>query len=290
MRDDKTLSAKADDYARHVSPYYNLDSNKEKYKADKLFKRLRRKVGHAIGDFGMIEENDKVMVCISGGKDSYALLDLLLSLKRSAPFHFEIVPVHLDSGFANSPEWMVEEHLKKVGLPYIIDKKPVFEISKAKLTGTKTMCSICSRMRRGFLYAKAREIGATKVALGHHKDDIVATYFLNLFYSGIMKTMPPILRTDDDTLTVIRPLCYCRERDITTLAKIKEYPVLPKGLCGFGEEQQRAAIMAMLRRWDKEEPKRVDIIFKALTNVVPSHLLDRNLFDFEKISIKSKFI
>lgn len=284
VRDDKELPQKADDYARHVSPYFNIEDKQAKYKADKLFKRLRRKVGNAIGDFGMIEPNDKIMVCISGGKDSYALLDILLSLKRSAPFPFTLIPVHLDAGFPNTPEGVVEEHLKKVGLDYIIIKRPVFEISKEKMQGTKTMCSICSRMRRGFLYSKAREIGANKIALGHHRDDILATYFLNLFYSGIMKTMPPILRTDDDTLTVIRPLAYCKEKDLTTLSKLKDYPVLPKGLCGYGEDQQRAAMLAMLRQWDRENPKRTEIIFKSLQNVVPSHLLDRNLFDFSKIA------
>ncbi len=285
MRDDLDLPLKADQYARCVSPYFNIEDKTQKYKADKLFKRLRRKVGHAIGDFGMIEPNDKVMVCISGGKDSYALLDLLLSLKRSAPFPFSLVPVHIDAGFPNTPENVVEDHLKKVGLDYLILKRPVFEISQEKIKGTnKTMCSICSRMRRGFLYSTAREIGCTKVALGHHRDDILATYFLNLFYAGITKTMPPILRTDDDTLTVIRPLCYCKEVDLIKLSKLKDYPLLPKGLCGHGEDQQRAAMLNMLRAWDKENPKRTEIIFKALQNVVPSHLLDRNLFDFTKIS------
>lgn len=284
MKDDPQFSTQAQIYAKQVSPYFNIEDKQSKYKADKLFKRLRRKVGHAIGDFGMIEPNDKIMVCISGGKDSYALLDLLMSLKRSAPIPFTLVPVHIDSGFPNSPEYLVEEHLKKTGLEYMLLKRPVFEISKAKVPEGQPLCSICSRMRRGFLYSTAREIGANKVALGHHKDDVVATYFLNLFYSGIMKTMPPILRTDDDTLTVIRPLVYCRERDLTQLSKLKEYPVLPKGLCGFGEDEQRARMLKMIRQWDKEYPKRVDIIFKALTNVVPSHLLDRNLFDFTNIS------
>ena len=284
MRADNSLPQKADEYGRTVSPYFNLEDKQAKYKADKLFKRLRRKVGHAIGDYGMIEENDRVMVCISGGKDSYALLDLLLSLKRSAPFHFELIPVHLDPGFANSPEHLVTEHLERVGLPYHIIKRPVFDISQQKLQNGKIMCSICSRMRRGFLYAFAREQGFNKVALGHHRDDILATFFLNLFYSGIMKTMPPTLRTDDGSLAVIRPLAYCRERDLNTLAKLKQYPILPKGLCGYGENEQRAAMKAMLHRWEQEQPKRPDIIFKALKNVVPSHLLDRNLFDFTQIS------
>lgn len=288
MQNDQSFSREADHYARTVSPYFDIADKESKYKADKLFKRLRRKVGHAIGDYGMIEPGDKVMVCISGGKDSYAMLDLLLSLKRSAPFPFELIPVHLDSGFPGSPEHLVEDHLKKVGLPYHIIKKPVYEISRDKNTSGKIMCSICSRMRRGFLYGFAREMGIGKVALGHHRDDILATFFLNLFYSGIMKTMPPLLRTDDDTLTVIRPLAYCRERDLTTLCALKNYPVMPKGLCGAGENEQRAAMIKMIRQWEKEYPKRPDIIFKALKNVVPSHLLDRQLFDFTTISAGPK--
>lgn len=285
LQGDLSFNQKASDYADSVSPYFSLEDKKAKYQADKLFKRLRRKVGHAIGDYGMIEANDKILVCISGGKDSYAMLDLLLSLKRSAPIPFTLIPVHLDSGFPNSPEHLVKEHLEKVGLEYIWLEKPVFEISKEKLNpNKKTMCSICSRLRRGFLYGLAREIGANKIALGHHREDILATYFLNLFYSGIMKTMPPILRTDDDTLTVIRPLAYCREKDLKELCKIKQYPILPKGLCGFGEDQERASMLKMLHEWDKENPKRLDIIFKSLKNVVPSHLLDRNLYDFSKAS------
>lgn len=284
MRDDQSLSKTADEYGRTVSPYFNIEDKEAKYKADKLFKRLRRKVGSAISDFGMIEENDKIMVCVSGGKDSYAMLDLLLSIKRSAPIPFTLIPVHIDPGFPNTPEGLVEEHLKRVGLDYLVLKRPVYEIAQAKLEPGQRMCSICSRMRRGFLYATAREIGANKLALGHHRDDLLATFFLNLFYAGIMKTMPPILRTDSDDLTVIRPLAYCREKDLNALSKLKNYPLIPKGLCGYGENEERAAMLRMIRGWEKEYPKRPDIIFKALKNVVPSHLLDRNLFDFEKIS------
>ncbi len=260
---------------------HSSDERKAKYHLDKLFKRLRRKAGHAIGDYGMIEDGDKILVCISGGKDSYAMLDLLLSLKRSAPIDFTLIPIHLVSGFPNSPEHMVRGYLDSTGLEYIWLERPVYRISLEKISGQRTtMCSICSRMRRGFLYAAAREAGANKIALGHHRDDILATYFLNLFYSGTMKTMPPILRTDDDTLTVIRPLAYCREEDLRELAAIKAYPVLPKGLCGYGENEQRAAMLKMLHNWDRAYPKRLDIIFKALKNVKPSHLLDRTLFDF----------
>ncbi|MDD6205859.1 tRNA 2-thiocytidine(32) synthetase TtcA [Succinivibrio sp.] len=284
MINDTNFPKAADEYARCVSPYFNIEDKQEKYKADKLFKRLRRKVGHAIGDYGMIEENDRILVCMSGGKDSYVLLDMLMSLKRSAPINFELIPVHIDSNFPNAPEYLLEDHLKKVGLEYHFLKKPVYDICKEKIADGIPYCSLCSRLRRGYLYSFAREIGANKVALGHHKDDCLATFFLNIFYSGMMKAMPPVLRNDKDDLTVIRPLIYCRERDLITLSKIKNYPVLPKGLCGFGEDQQRSAMNKMIKQWDKEYPKRADIVFKALKNVAPSHLLDKELFDFTKIS------
>ena len=284
MQNDKDLPEKADEYGRTVSPYFNIEDKQEKYRADKLFKRLRRKVGHAIGDYGMIEEGDKILVCMSGGKDSYFLLDMLLSLKRSAPINFSLIPVHIDSGFPNSPEHLLEDHLKKVGRDYIMAKRPIYEICKEKVPQGTPYCSMCSRLRRGYLYSLAREIGANKLALGHHRDDSLATFFLNLFYSGMMKAMPPVLRTDSDDLTVIRPLIYCREKDIYEISKLKQYPVLPKGLCGWGEDQQRANMIKMIRSWDKEFPKRADIAFKALKNVAPSHLLDRELFDFSKIT------
>ena len=284
MINDTNFPKEADEYARCVSPYFNIEDKQEKYKADKLFKRLRRKVGHAIGDYGMIEENDKILVCMSGGKDSYVLLDILMSLKRSAPINFELIPVHIDSNFPNAPEYLLEDHLKKVGLKYHFLKRPVYDICKEKIADGIPYCSLCSRLRRGYLYSFAREIGANKVALGHHKDDCLATFFLNIFDSGMMKAMPPVLRNDKDDLTVIRPLIYCRERDLITLSKIKNYPVLPKGLCGFGEDQQRSAMNKMIKQWDKEYPKRADIVFKALKNVAPSHLLDKELFDFTKIS------
>ena len=284
MINDTNFPKAADEYARCVSPYFNIEDKQEKYKADKLFKRLRRKVGHAIGDYGMIEENDRILVCMSGGKDSYVLLDMLMSLKRSAPINFELIPVHIDSNFPNAPEYLLEDHLKKVGLEYHFLKRPVYDICKEKIADGIPYCSLCSRLRRGYLYSFAREIGANKVALGHHKDDCLATFFLNIFYSGMMKAMPPVLRNDKDDLTVIRPLIYCRERDLITLSKIKNYPVLPKGLCGFGEDQQRSAMNKIIKQWDKDYPKRADIVFKALKNVAPSHLLDKELFDFSKIS------
>lgn len=284
MENDFSLPPAADAYGRTVSPYFNIENKQEKYKADKLYKRLRRKVGHAIGDYGMIEEGDRILVCMSGGKDSYALLDILLSLKRSAPVNFELIPVHIDSGFPNCPTHLLEDHLKRVGLKYHIVRKPIFDLCKEKVPEGKPYCSMCSRLRRGNLYAFAREIGANKLALGHHKDDAICTLLLNMFYSGMLKAMPPVLRTDTDDLTVIRPLIYCRERDIKTLSDLKQYPLLPKGLCGWGENQERAHIAKLLRQWDRDYPKRVDIIFKSLKNVAPSHLLDKNLFDFKAIS------
>ena len=283
MKNDQNLSADADHYGRTVSPYFNIEDKQEKYKADKLFKRLRRKIGHAIGDFGMIEEGDRILVCMSGGKDSYALLDFLLSLKRSAPVDFTLIPVHIDSGFPGAPTEKLDEHLKKVGLEYHILKKPILELCKEKVKAGQPYCSMCSRLRRGSLYTFAREIHANKLALGHHKDDCLATFFLNLFFSGIMKAMPPVVRNDQDDLTVIRPLIYCREKDLYALSKLKQYPVFPKGLCGFGEDQQRSSMNKMIKSWEALYPKRADIVFKALRNVVPSHLLDQNLFDFEKI-------
>ncbi len=283
MQNDTSLSKEADDYGRHVSPYHNIENKQEKYNADKLYKRLRRKVGHAIGDFGMIEEHDKIIVAMSGGKDSYVLLDLMLSLKRSAPIPFTLIPVHIDSGFPGSDCSILENHLKKVGLEYHIERYPIFELCKEKVPKGQPYCSLCSRLRRGKLYGFAREIGANKIALGHHKDDVLATFFLNLFYSGIIKSMPPVLRTDKDDLTVIRPLVYCRERDILKLSKLKEYPLLPKGLCGWGENQERAAMSKMIKQWNEDYPKRADIAFKALSNIVPSHLYDQNIFDFKNI-------
>ncbi len=284
MKDDQSLPKEADEYGRHVSPYFNIEDKAEKYQADKLFKRLRRKVGHAIGDYGMIEEGDKILVALSGGKDSYALLDFLLSLKRSAPVRFDLLPVHIDGGFPNADESPLEEHLKRVGLPYIFEKVPVYDLCKEKLPEGKPFCPLCSRLRRGNLYRIAREQHCNKVALGHHKDDVLATFFLNLFNAGIIKTMPPVMRNDEGDVVVIRPLVYCRERDIKKLSELRQYPVLPKGLCGWGEDQQRAAMGKMLREWDKHYPKRCDIAFRAMKSVIPSHLYDKELFDFKAIT------
>ena len=260
------------------------DPRREKYLSDKLFKRLRRKVGQAIEDFGMIADGDRIVVCCSGGKDSWGMLDLLLSLRRSAPLEFELIPVHVDGGFPGEDTGFVEEHLRQTGLEYHIIRKPVYRITEDKLRTGDTRCSLCSRLRRGYLYAFAKSIGAGKLALGHHKDDVVATLLLNLFFAGTLKTMPPVLRTDDDTLTVIRPLTYCRERDLQALAASRHYRLLDNGVCNSAEHQQRAAIQAMMRRWERQYPKRIDIMYRGITNVVPSHLHDRRLFAFGSVT------
>ncbi|MCR5085575.1 MAG: tRNA 2-thiocytidine(32) synthetase TtcA [Succinivibrionaceae bacterium] len=251
-----------------------------KYRFDKLFKRLRRKVGSAIADYSMIEEGDRILVAVSGGKDSYALLDLLLSLRRSAPVSFDLIPAHIAAGFEGVDEGPLREYLEALGLPYIWREVPIARICAEQLPPGKPYCPLCSRLRRGYLYRCARESGAGKVALGHHKDDALATFFLNLFYQGMLKSMPPAVRDDAGDLSVIRPLCYCRERDLTTLAALRGYPLLPKGGCGFGEQEERAAMRRMIRSWDRDFPKRADIAFRALKTVVPSHLYDRGLHDF----------
>ncbi|MBO6259147.1 MAG: tRNA 2-thiocytidine(32) synthetase TtcA [Succinivibrio sp.] len=284
MHSDNSLPLKTEVSGTTVNPAVSASDRQRKYNADKLYKRLRHHVGRAIGDYGMIEEGDKILVCMSGGKDSYAMLDLLLSLKRSAPVNFTLLPVHIESGFPGSPWHLLEDHLKRTGLEYRIVRKPVYELCRTKVKPGKPYCSMCSRLRRGFLYAAARELGANKVALGHHKDDALCTLFLNLFYGGVLKSMPAVLRTDSDDLTVIRPLIYCRERDLTKLSELKQYPLLPKGLCGFGEDEQRANMAKMIRSWDRNFPKRADIVFHAMQNVKPSHLFDKELFDFCRIS------
>lgn len=256
-------------------------ARKDKYRQDKLFKRLRRKTGHAVCEYRMIERGDRILVCMSGGKDSYALLELLLSLQRSAPIPFELIAVHINPGFPDSAEQLLEGYLKERGVTYHILNKPVFELCREKLPEGKPWCSLCARLRLGFLYGAAQELGANKLALGHHKDDVLCTLLLNLFHSGILKTMPPVYRTDDYDLCVIRPLVYCRERDLAALAEVRGFPLLPKGLCGFGEDQERAAMKVLLKSFEARDPKCGDIMFRALSNVIPSHLFDRKLYDFQ---------
>lgn len=250
----------------------------------KLRKRLRRNVGRAIEDFGMIEQGDKVMVCVSGGKDSYTLLDILLQLRDSAPVHFDIIAVHLDQKQPGYDASILPKFLASVGIPWYIIEKDTYSIVKDTIPEGKTMCSLCSRLRRGTLYGFAQKHGITKIALGHHRDDMMETLFLNLFHGGSLKSMPPKLRSDDGQNIVIRPLAYCEEKDLAKYAEQRAFPIIPCNLCGSQENLQRQHIKAMLQQWDKEFPRRLDSIFAALTNVAPSHLADTDLFDFKAIS------
>ncbi|SFP16951.1 tRNA 2-thiocytidine biosynthesis protein TtcA [Ruminobacter amylophilus] len=255
-------------------------SQKQLYNFNKLQKRLRHAAGKAIADFNMIEDGDRVMVCMSGGKDSYALLEILQSLKRSAPVDFELIPVHLNGMFPKYPEGIVENYLKGTGLEYHVIKENIHDIIIDKIPDGKNICSLCSRLRRGILYRTARELGITKIALGHHADDILATFFLNLFYAGKLKSMPPKLLTDDGDNIVIRPLAYCREKDLIRLAEIRNYPILSKDICSLGENKMRKEIEEMIRNWDRQYHGRSEIMFKALKDICLSHLLDTTKYDF----------
>jgi tRNA 2-thiocytidine biosynthesis protein TtcA len=250
------------------------------YENNKLHKRLCRQVGQAIGDFNMIEDGDKVMVCLSGGKDSYALLDILLTLRERAPIHFDIVAVNLDQKQPNFPADVLPAYLEKIGVPYHIENQDTYSIVKRVVPEGKTTCALCSRLRRGILYRVAGELGATKVALGHHRDDILETFFLNMFFGAKIKGMPPKLQSDDGKRIVIRPLAYVKEADLIRYADVKQFPIIPCDLCGSQENLQRKQIKGLMREWDKKFPGRVDNIFSALSTVVPSHLMDRELFGF----------
>lgn len=251
---------------------------------NKLQKRLRRNMGKAIEDYQMIEAGDHVMVCLSGGKDSYVMLDMLLSLKRSAPVDFSVTAVNLDQKQPGFPAHVLPEYLNSIGVNYHIIEKDTYSVVTDKISPGKTMCSLCSRLRRGHLYAFAKQHGISKIALGHHRFDIVETFFLNLFYGGQLKAMPPKLKSDDGAHIVIRPLAYCDERDIAKYAEWKNFPIIPCNLCGSQENMQRRVIKEMLLQWEKSSPGRLDSIFSALTRVQASHLLDRNLFDFLNFS------
>ncbi|MGE6329138.1 tRNA 2-thiocytidine(32) synthetase TtcA [Psychrobacter pacificensis] len=251
----------------------------------KLQKKLRRQVSWAIRDFNMIEDGDVVMVCVSGGKDSYTLLDILLLLKRIAPIHFDIVAVNLDQKQPGYPEDILPAYLNEQGIAHYILEKDTYSIVKSVVPEGKTYCSACSRLRRGSLYGFAKQIGATKIALGHHRDDMLATFFLNLFHGGALKSMPPKLLSDDKQNLLIRPLAYVEEKDIIEYAKLKEFPIIPCNLCGSQTNLQRAIINDMLREWDDAHPQRLASIFKAMQNVAPSQLADRELFDFETLSL-----
>jgi tRNA 2-thiocytidine biosynthesis protein TtcA len=255
-------------------------SDRQRYNFNKLQKRLRRSVGEAIVDFGMIGDGDRVMVCLSGGKDSYTLLDMLLSLKASAPVRFDVIAVNLDQKQPGFPAHVLPGYLSGLGVPFHIIEQDTYSIVKQVVPEGKTTCGLCSRLRRGLLYRYAAENGVTKIALGHHRDDILETFFLNLFFGGTLKAMPPKLLSDDRRHIVIRPLAYCREKDIEAYAKVREFPIIPCNLCGSQENLQRRAMKEMLRTWDKQHPGRLETIFTALQNVAPSQLADRRLFDF----------
>ncbi len=257
----------------------------EKYNLNKLQKKLRRNTGQAIEDFNMIEQGDRIMVCLSGGKDSYAMLDILIGLQKSAPINFELIAVNLDQKQPGFPEHILPEYLDSLDVPYHIVNRDTYSVVKEKIPEGKTTCGLCSRLRRGTLYAFAEEIGATKIALGHHKDDIVETLFLNMFYGSILSSMPPKLRSDDGRNVVIRPLAYCRERDIAHYAEIMEFPIIPCNLCGSQENLQRQNIKAMLSDWDSQYPGRVDSIFTAMQKISPSQMADTSLFDFKNLTV-----
>lgn len=259
------------------------DSRKEAYEAGKLAKRLRRQVGEAIADFGMIEAGDRVMVCLSGGKDSYGMLDVLLSLQAKAPVPFELVAVNLDQKQPGFPGHVLPDYLSTLGVPFRIVEQDTYSVVKRVLPADSTMCSLCSRLRRGVLYRVAGELGATRIALGHHRDDILATFFLNLFFGGKLKAMPPKLRSDNGRHVVIRPLAYVREDDLSAYAGDKGFPIIPCNLCGSQEHLQRRQVRELLRQWEKQYPGRVESILSALGDVRPSHLMDRKLFNFEDL-------
>ena len=262
------------------------DPRKDRLEFNKLRKRLRRQAGKAIADFNMIEPDDRIMVCISGGKDSYAMLELLMALRDSAPIDFEIIAVTLDQKQPGYPEDVLPQYLETLGIPFYILERDTYSVVRSVIPEGKTTCGLCSRLRRGTLYGFAEQIGASKIALGHHRDDIVETLFLNLFFGGKLKAMPAKLKSDDGRHVVIRPLAYCRESDLAAYAQVMEFPIIPCNLCGTQENLQRQEIKLMLRGWEREYPGRTETIFRALGNVAPSHLLDHDLFDFQSLSIE----
>lgn len=263
-------------------------ATRPEYNMNKLQKRLRRLVGQAIADYAMIEDGDRIMVCLSGGKDSYTLLDILQNLQRNAPVNFELVAVNLDQKQPDFPEHILPQYLDKLGIEYQIIERDTFSIVKELTPEGKTYCPVCSRLRRGTLYEHARKIGATRIALGHHSDDIVETLFLNMFFGSRLAAMPPKLLSDDGRHMVIRPLAYCRERDIARWAELREFPIIPCNLCGSQDNLARQQIKAMLQEWDRTHPGRVEKVARSLGNVQPSHLLDRELYDFENLQLNSQ--
>ena len=263
----------------------DVRDSRARYDFNKLRKRLRREVSNAIRDFDMISENDRVMVCLSGGKDSYTMLDILLELKLRAPISFSLTAVNLDQKQPDFPEHILPEYLESLQVPYHILEVDTYSVVTDVIEPGKTMCGLCSRLRRGVLYSFARENGFNKIALGHHREDIIETLFLNMFHGGKLKAMPPKLKSDDGANVVIRPLAYCREADIEKYANLRGFPIIPCNLCGSQDNLQRVKIKAMLKQWQHESPGRVENIFRSMQNVAPSQLVDRNLFDFASLSV-----
>ena len=263
----------------------DVRDSRARYNFNKLRKRLRREVSNAIRDFDMISENDRVMVCLSGGKDSYTMLDILLELKLRAPISFSLTAVNLDQKQPDFPEHILPEYLESLQVPYHILEVDTYSVVTDVIEPGKTMCGLCSRLRRGVLYSFARENGFNKIALGHHREDIIETLFLNMFHGGKLKAMPPKLKSDDGANVVIRPLAYCREAEIEKYANLRGFPIIPCNLCGSQDNLQRVKIKAMLKQWQHESPGRVENIFRSMQNVAPSQLVDRNLFDFASLSV-----
>lgn len=258
-------------------------SRKERTEFNKLQKRLRRNAGNAIVDYNMIEEGDRVMVCMSGGKDSYGMLDILINLRNNAPVNFELVAVNLDQKQPGFPEEILPEYLSKFDIPFYILEKDTYSIVRQVIPEGKTTCGLCSRLRRGSLYGFAEEIGASKIALGHHRDDIIETLFLNMFFNGKLKAMPPKLLSDDKKNVVIRPMAYCKEKDLAAYAEYNQFPIIPCNLCGSQENLQRVRVKQMLAGWEKEYPGRAESIFRSIRNVAPSQLADGDLFEFNSL-------
>ena len=261
---------------------------KEAYENNKLFKRLARQVGQAIGDFNMIEDGDKVMVCLSGGKDSYAMLDILLSLRERSPVKFELIAVNLDQKQPGFPEHVLPDYLRSRGVPFHIEEQDTYSIVTKHIEPGKTMCSLCSRLRRGILYRVAGELGCTKIALGHHRDDIVVTMFMNMFFGSRLKGMPAKLVSDDGRNVVIRPLAYVDETDLVRWAEHRQFPIIPCTLCGSQDNLQRVQVKAMIREWEKQYPGRIENVFTAMANITPSHMMDRALYPFTTIQASGR--
>jgi tRNA 2-thiocytidine biosynthesis protein TtcA len=262
----------------------NSQQAKQQYNFNKLQKRIRRNVGQAIAEYNMIEDGDKIMVCVSGGKDSYAMLDILMSLQKSAPITFELIAVNLDQKQPGFPAHILPTYLENLGVDYKIVTEDTYSIVKDKVPEGKTTCSLCSRLRRGILYRTAKELGATKIALGHHRDDIIETMMLNMFHGGKLKGMPPKLKSDNNEHIVIRPLAFAKEKDLQAFSDAKGFPIIPCNLCGTQENLQRKQIKAMLNDWDKSFPGRIESMFNAMQNIVPSHMADSELFDFKSLT------